>query len=341
MDDDELCRQLLTVLQRETGVPSLAFDGEPVRLRGGFWADLFAFRLRGAPDGWDGELVARVMPDAGLACKETLIQADVAAAGYPTPVVRASGGPDDGLGRAFMVMDHAPGAPLLAGLDGVPVTKLPRLAASIPETLASTMAQLHALDAEPLRIRLIDACEAGTSVEEMLVGLEAWAAHCQRTDLTAAARWLLDHPPASAPPVICHGDLHPFNVLVDGDGHVTVLDWSAALIAPRPYDVAFTSLVLAEPPLLVGAILRPVVRAGGRLLSWRFVRRYQHHSGTTIDKNELRWYQAVVCLRALVEVAGWVDEQTVDGREGHPWLVSGPAFARRLSKVTGVPVRAR
>jgi aminoglycoside phosphotransferase (APT) family kinase protein len=160
-------------------------------------------------------------------------------------------------------------------------------------------------------------------------------------DLTAAARWLLDHPPASSPSVICHGDLHPFNVLVDGDGHVTVLDWSAALLAPRPYDVAFTSLVVAEPPLLVGPILRPVVRAGGRLLSWRFVRRYQRHSGTTIDKHELRWYQAVVCLRALVEVAGWADEQTVSEREGHPWLVSGPAFARRLSNITGVRVRAR
>ena len=169
MRDDELCQQLLMVMQRATGVPSLSFEGEPVRLRGGFWADLFAFRLRGAPAGWDHDLVARVMPDAALACKETLIQADVAAAGYPTPVVRASGGEGDGLERAFMVMDHAVGSPLLAGLEGVPVTRLPRLAASIPETLASTMARLHDLDAEPMRMRLADACPVSTSVEQMLL----------------------------------------------------------------------------------------------------------------------------------------------------------------------------
>ncbi len=48
----------------------------------------------------------------------------------------------------------------------------------------------------------------------------------------------------------------------------------------------------------------------------------------------------VVCLRALVEVAGW-DEPERERRSGHPWLVSGPAFASRLSKLTGSPVRPR
>jgi hypothetical protein len=36
-----------------------------------------------------------------------------------------------------------------------------------------------------------------------------------------------------------------------------------------------------------------------------------------------------------------VDANTVEGRERHPWLVSGPAFARRLSKITNVRVLAR
>ena len=29
---------------------------------------------------------------------------------------------------------------------------------------------------------------------------------------------------------ICHGDLHPFNVLVDDRGQTTVLDWSAEVV---------------------------------------------------------------------------------------------------------------
>ena len=105
--------------------------------------------------------------------------------------------------------------------------------------------------------------------------------------------------------------------------------------------MAFTSLMLAEPPLPVGRALRPLLRAAGSLLSRRFVRRYRVHSGATIDRSVLAWHQAVVCLRALVEVAGWVDANTVEGRERHPWLVSGQAFTRRLSTLTGVPVKAR
>jgi hypothetical protein len=49
----------------------------------------------------------------------------------------------------------------------------------------------------------------------------------------------------------------------------------------------------------------------------------------------------VVCLRALTDVASWVHEDVADTRAGHPWLVSGTAFARRLATMTGAPVRAR
>jgi hypothetical protein len=45
-------------------------------------------------------------------------------------------------------------------------------------------------------------------------------------------------------------------------------------------------------------------------------------------------------LRALAEVASWVCEDTIGARAGHPWLVSGPAFAGRLTALTGIPVRA-
>jgi hypothetical protein len=58
-----------------------------------------------------------------------------------------------------------------------------------------------------------------------------------------------------------------------------------------------------------------------------------------MEPGELTWYQAVVRLRALVQVAGWQHEGVTDAHAGHPWLVSGPAFARRLSAVTGTQVR--
>lgn len=83
------------------------------------------------------------------------------------------------------------------------------------------------------------------------------------------------------------------------------------------------------------------MRSGGRLLARRFLRRYRDHSGVAINSESLRWHQSVVCLRALVEVAGWASAGELDAKAGHPWLVCGEAFATRVSKLTGVAVRPR
>ena len=341
VNSDGLADQLLAVLRSVTGAPSLAYARTPVPLTGGFWAELFAFSLAQPPDGWPGDLIARLMPEANTAHKETLIQAAVAAAGFPTPFVRTAGGPDDGLGRAFMVMDRAPGVPLLSGLrlTGA-LGRGPALFGEIPRLLASTMARLHALDPGPVRGQLEAAAAANVSVGSMLATMRERAAEFGRPDLVQAAQWLIDHPARPAPDVICHGDLHPFNLLRDGD-RVTLLDWSTAVLAPRSYDVAFTSLALSEPALAAPGWLRPPVRWMGRRMAARFVRSYQASTGVVIDRADLAWHQAPVCLRALVEVSGWVHSGQQDAHAGHPWLATGPAFAARLTATTGVTVRPR
>jgi aminoglycoside phosphotransferase (APT) family kinase protein len=338
--DESLGRTLLGVLRNAAGAPDLEYAEPPVPLTGGFWAELLTFRLAGASPPWDRPLVARLMPDPVLASKETIIQRAVADAGFPTPVVRAAGGRDDGLGRAFMVMDRADGAPLLGGLSTRAIVHLPRLARRIPEVLAAAMAHLHRLDPGPVHVQL-NGTAASISIDQMLDGLEAGATGYDRTDLVDAIRWLRDNRPAGGPDVICHGDLHPFNVLADADGGVTVLDWSASLLSPRAYDVGFTSLLLGEPPIVAPRPLQPIVRAAGRWLSRRFLHRYQEQSAVNIDEASLQWHQVLVCLRALVEVAGWVQADELEGRSGHPWLVCGPAFASRATALTGAKVTPR
>jgi aminoglycoside phosphotransferase (APT) family kinase protein len=334
----DLSDRLLGVLRTTTGCPDLVYGRDPEPLTGGFWAELLVFSVSGAPDGWPKELVARLMPDEVMAKKETVIQAAVAAAGYPTPVVRASGG----LGRAFMVMDRAPGAPLLAGLNGIAaLARAPRLARRIPDALARSMAQLHALDTTAVRKELAGTTDLATDLPSMLDALAHGAAACERADLETAAAVLRARVLRDESCVICHGDLHPFNLLVDADGTVTVLDWSAALVAPRNYDVAFTSLLLAEPPLALPSALRPVVRGIGRRLARRFVRSYERHANVTVDADTLALFQGFVCLRALVEVAFWVAGGVADDRVGHPWLTNGASFAARLSTATETDVRPR
>lgn len=331
--------RLLRVIRDAAGLPTLAYARPPQPLTGGFWAELLSFSVADPPPGWPRELVARLMPDLSTARKETIVQAAVAAAGFPTPAVRASGGPECGLGRAFMIMDKAPGAMLLSGLSGATaLIAVPRLAGQLPDVLASAMAELHAIDPAPVRDQLSHAGVAGVTVAEMLAFLAEMAARFGRDDLTAATGWLIDHPLPRSAEVICHGDLHPFNLLADGR-HITVLDWSTALLAPRAYDVAFTTLLLSEPPLQLPGPVRPLARLAGRHLARRFARSYQARAGVVVSGADVRWHQAVVCLRALTEAASWVADGTISVRAGHPWLVSGTAFAERLSAVTGVAVR--
>jgi aminoglycoside phosphotransferase (APT) family kinase protein len=296
---DDLPDHLLAVLRRLTGVPTLEYAGTPTPLTGGFWAELLAFDLSDAPAGWGGPLVARVMPEPSLALKETVVQAAVALAGVPTPTVRGAGGPDDGLGRAFMVMDRADGVPLLAGLDSAAgLMGAPRRLWRMPELLASAMAKLHTVDPTAVRVQLGELDGVARTVPEMLEHIEAWTTVTGRDDLVAASRWLIDHPVDAGDDVICHGDLHPFNMLIDEHGRTTVLDWSTTVLAPRALDVAFTVLVLSNPPLVGPAPLRPLIRGAGRGLARRFRARYRQHSSHTVDPATLAWFQAVVCLRA-------------------------------------------
>jgi aminoglycoside phosphotransferase (APT) family kinase protein len=341
MVDVDVSDSLLKILRRSTGCSGLTYRRRPERLTGGFWAELLHFSVDGAPVDWPRDLVARLMPDPALARKETIVQTTVANAGYPTPTVRASGDESSEFGRAFMIMDRAPGGPLLAGLDGVAaLARAPRLARRIPDTLGRSMAALHVLDPQPVREEL-DRVAITASLGEMLDGLAKGASECGREDLQAAAACLIGRSDRDDSQVICHGDLHPFNLLTDADGTVTVLDWSAALLAPRTYDVAFTSLLLSEPPLSLPERFRPVVRGIGRLLAHRFIRSYQRDAGCSVDAGALRYHAAVVCLRALVEVAFWVAAGVADERVGHPWLTNGAPFAARLTGVTGVEVRPR
>jgi aminoglycoside phosphotransferase (APT) family kinase protein len=332
---------LIGVLRSATGTPGLEYERPPEPLQGGFWAQVLSFSLADPPDGWPAELVARLMPNPATARKETIAQSAVAAAGYPTPFVRASGGPDCGLGRAFMVMDRAVGKSAMSGLDRVLTPAgVSRLLRQVPQLLAGTMARLHALDPDLVRSEFEQLRGVPVTVDGLVSMLTGRAAEFERPDLVGAARWLADHPPAPTPDVICHGDLHLFNLLADGD-RVTVLDWSNALLGPRAYDVAFTSLLLSEPPLPVPGWQRPLVHFFGALLARRFLRDYQRRAAVTVESETLSWYQALICLRALVEVAAWVHQDVVGPHAGHPWLIAGPAFARRLTNLTGTPVRAR
>ena len=161
-------------------------------------------------------------------------------------------------------MDFAPGAPLLASLDGLAaLPRVPGIARRLRE-LAVCAAAIHALDPAPIQTAAhFAAPTTALTVDELIPHLRAGAEAARNRDLLAALDRLVARRPAEVAPVLCHGDLHPLNLLADGDT-VTVLDWTAAVVAPASYDLAWTWLLLRFPPMIVPAALRSAVDAAGR-----------------------------------------------------------------------------
>jgi aminoglycoside phosphotransferase (APT) family kinase protein len=147
--------------------------------------------------------------------------------------------------------------------------------------------------------------------------------------------------PPSEREAICHGDLHPFNVLVDGK-RVSVIDWTLGLVADPAFDLAFTAMTMAMAPIDIPRGLRGAVRATARRGARQFLQRYRvhaQHADPSLQDNVMQWYTGAHCLRALVEVAEWIALDTVDDKAGHPWLVMAPQMAVLLTELVGDEIR--
>jgi len=326
------------LLRAEPGFERAELAGAPQPLSGGFWASMSVVRLAGVAPPAD-KLVLRLMPDPALAVKEIAIQREIVRQGFPAPTIRLSGSTDAGLGSAFMLMDLAPGAPVLAGLDGIAAVRgLPALARRLAATLGQATAALHALDPAPLRHALAGpGVMAPSDPAGFLASLTAATDRLGDRSLSSAASWLAAHPPRPSRQVIAHGDLHPFNLLVDQRSW-TLLDWTSALIADPAYDLAFTTLMLRHPPLTAPGWLRPPIAAAGAALARQFRRAYRRHGGTISDQRALDWYTSLHALRILIELRDWRQSAASPDHATHPWIAAGPVAAAVLSQTTRTAV---
>jgi aminoglycoside phosphotransferase (APT) family kinase protein len=178
---------------------------------------------------------------------------------------------------------------------------------------------------------------AALTVEEVWGHLHA--ASQPLPSVRTALERLRDAPPAASQAVVCHGDLHPFNLLVDEGGAVTVLDWTGAAIAPPAYDAALTWLLLRHPPLEAPSALRPAISAGAAVLARRFLRAYQK-ANPAADLGSLRWYAALHSARVLLELDRWRRAGNPQALT-HPWrlVARGAERALRHARSGFDPVR--
>jgi aminoglycoside phosphotransferase (APT) family kinase protein len=308
----------------------------PTRMEGGFWAAIYGFELDHPPAGMGGPLVLRVMPNPDAGVRETIVQREVAEQGYPTPSVVLDGF-DEGLGGAFMVMERVEGVPLLAGLNlSRALLRMPTTLRRLAVQLSTATLRLHELDPQPVA----DSLEAA-GIDAAALGTDARLDEIRQAAATSSAgfedllRWLESRRPVSTPAVICHGDIHPFNMLVTDDGSFNLLDWTNGNICRREYDVGFTAAFLRCAPLEVPRIATSVVRAITGSLARRFVDAYRKVAPINLDVVE--WFETLQygrCLAAVVTMP--IDDKIVGER--HPFRLAAPEMVRQLRTITGVTI---
>jgi aminoglycoside phosphotransferase (APT) family kinase protein len=347
----DIAASLLAYLRTTTGAQELAYADPPQQIVGGYDTRIFAFQLANAPASFSGPLILRLFAeddDPLRARWEGAVQTAVAGLGYPAPRVLDANNGTDILGAAFLIMKRLPGRPMLqAATFAAMLPQAVRLLTAYPQVLAQYQARLHALDPCPL-LRAIEAEElpAAGPIESgigrrsaTLDGqLEQLARHIERLSLDKfrpALSWLLDNRPSDPlRPVICHGDFHPINILME-DGVVTgVIDWSMTTAAEAAFDVGNTRLLLAIAPMELPAVVDSIVAPMRRVLVRRYSRAYQILR--PVDAEHVRYFEALRCLMEL----SWVADRraTGAGMYRNPWgsTRSIGKLVSHFQKVTGV-----
>lgn len=317
--------------------PGTTLCGEPQLITGGFWASLQRIRVSGQPTGVPADLVVRVAPDGPMCAKELAVQRAVAELGFNTPAVRLDGTTN---GHRWSVMDFAAGSPPFTGLNGLAaLRRAPMVLHQIPGQLATPLAELHQLDPTTVTEAVRNAAPSVVwTVEDLLAHFKSQAELLGRSQLVAIVGRLAESRPPEGRRVVCHGDYHPFNLLVTPGSPTVVVDWTGSLLAEPVYDLAFTTLLLEHPPLDSPGPFGTIVGCLGRRLATRFLDAYQS-AGLRADLAQLRWYRALHGLRVLIELAS-MEHHHPDRVSGHPFktlrLAAEAAVVDEIGPIGGV-----
>lgn len=159
---------------------------------------------------------------------------------YPVPrAVLLESNPDH-LGRPFVLMEHVAGLTLWQAYEAAD----PSTQVQLVSAFTTALTTLHALDP-----RLLDSTSTDQGaydyLERELAQLHRDSDNVMRAGLSDVLGWLRErrHLVPCRRPVVLHRDYHPWNVLVDSAGRLTVLDWDWRMGDPR-FDLAWTCTLM-------------------------------------------------------------------------------------------------
>ena len=250
---------------------------------------------------WAEPVALRIFPspsDSATATEEAALLEFVAARGFPapTPLAVVDVGPDNPFAVPWTVLPRVPGRPMLDCITGAP-----HRARQLLRDLADLAVRLHA----------IDSTGAPLTTDGPLI--DRWFDRYE-PDLRAVGDGegdrVLDrlhhhrHLVLAEIPVVCHGDLHPLNVVsarTDTVWSHAVIDWTDAMIGDRHFDVARTTAIFGVLDVAIDqAWLRPVARRLGPRLAQMFLTRYR--SVVELDNRRLDYWGAAHLVRGWAQV---------------------------------------
>lgn len=304
----DIKENLLAYLRSELDNQPLIYVSLPTPVTGGFDTRIFRFQLKEAPNELSYPLILRLFKKSSQhrALFESAIQNAVAASGYPAPRVFFTCTDESVLGGSFMIMELMPGQPMF----NIPIE-------NVPDMLAKAHLHLHSIDVDSIR-KALDVAgirQDQYSIDDRLGWLVEQIESPSCEWLQPGLRWIVENRPENPDRlVICHGDFHGNNILIQ-EGEVSgVLDWSGFLVGDPAYDIGIIKVL--------GTVVAPALFTEVPEPYWvHFVNRYydSYQRGCPLDPVRVEYYEAFRCLRALLE-----------GSEGHA-AFRHPEIMRRLS----------
>ena len=305
-------------------LPDLAgytFSRPPRKLVGGNETTIFAISFNVPVDHpCSGPLIIRIFDSpAGHPEQyrwEAATHDELVRSGYPVPRILVAAKTAD-IG-AFVIMERLDGTML--GSEGLEmpsgVVHFPKIVRNLPTTLAGLHLELHRIDPLPLQRQL--------STLNLSPDVFTPVGRINRMRELAPKNWsaaqyaceaLLKQLPTTTDARLCHGDLHPLNVMTEKNRITGVIDWSKICFADREYDLANAHLLLQASVLVLPGWVAPSVNALKYRMAERFLKYYarSHHH---IDQDKLSFFRALRACEELVlahegfapqmgEVGGW------------------------------------
>jgi len=266
----------------------VAVADTPEAIPGSFGRGAYGCRLEpGAPPPWDRGVVVRVTSPTAAA-REAAWHGFLAGRGHPVPPVL-------GVVDAAVVLGQGPELSLMESLGLNPIA-IPQLL----RAMAAAHARLHQVP--------VEGAPPAVAGEEPLAALDRVLDATGLADEFAPERaWLDDHAPPPGPPAVCHGDLQPAAMRLDGDDTTTAMlvNWSTALVADAEYDVALTLLMFWSAPYLAeGMGQRKMLKTVRDMITDGYRAAYEGAGGSgPLDEDRLWYWGAFHTLRWSVALA--------------------------------------